>query len=70
MNHIKPLTFNFTVTASEMGCPKTQCTLNEAPKCDNDTYQHKQYSSLQNSETTLAKLFTDAEMINATNGTL
>lgn len=54
--------------ASEMECPKTQCTLNEAPKCDNDTYQHKQYSSLQNSEKTLAKLFTDAQIINATNG--
>lgn len=55
-------------TASEMECPKTQCSLNELPKCDNDTYQHKQYSSLQNSEKTLAKLFTDAEMIDATNG--
>eukprot|EP00105_Crassostrea_gigas_P033695 XP_011457157.1 PREDICTED: uncharacterized protein LOC105349164 [Crassostrea gigas] len=57
-------------TASEMECPKTQCTLNESPMCDNDTYmyQHKQCSSLQNSEKTLAKLFTDAEMKNATNG--
>lgn len=55
-------------TASEMECPKTQCSLNELPKCNNDTYQHKQYSSLQNSEKTLAKLFTDAEMIDATNG--
>lgn len=72
LNHKKTLPFNFTGTASEMECPKTQCTLNESPMCDNDTYmyQHKQYSSLQNSEKTVAKLFTDAEMKNATNGTL
>lgn len=51
-----------------MECPKTQCTLNGSTTCGNDTYGHKHYFSLPNSEKTLAKFYNDAEMINATTG--
>lgn len=53
-----------------MECPKTQCALNKSTKCGNDTYEHKHYSPLPNSEKTMAKFFSDVEMINVTPGTL